>query len=115
MTNESKYYYQVLLEIAIPKDQLVLGFINISHIPYSKFEEVLKDKITEDQRFLFEDTGGYIIDEALYEKHKDFWDKEVSFKFRFDLFQYSVELVSIKKERYTKDYYEELPPFFKKG
>jgi len=62
----------VLLEIAIPKEQLVLGFVNISHIPYSKFEEVFKDEITENQRFLFEDTGEHIIHEALYEKYSHF-------------------------------------------
>lgn len=33
------------------------------------------------EKFLFDDVGGYYIDEKLYKKHKSFLDEEVPFKF----------------------------------
>ena len=46
MTEEENYYYQVFLEVAKKGEETVFGFINISHIPYAKFEELFQDQIT---------------------------------------------------------------------
>ena|SRR5579863_3026443 len=108
------HYYKVDLEIARHSDEYVFGFVNISHIPYKKLYTLFKDQIT-DERFLFDnEPSAYFITPELYKKHKKFLDREVPIKFDFDLFQYSVGLVSVEIARYKKDYYEELPPFFKK-
>ena len=112
MTQEKKYYYKVYLQVSLRSEETVTGSINISHIPYSKLEEIFKDEIMEDQRFLFDHAIVYMIDEQLYNKHKDFLDKEISFKFKFDLFEYAVMLTEVKVENYKKDYHEDLPPFF---
>lgn len=108
---KKKYYYQVDLEIVLKGATFVFGFINISHIPYSKLEELFKDQVKY-ERFLFDDTMGYFITEDLYIQHKDFFDKEIPFKFDFKLFEYSVGLSSIEIQNYRKNYYENLPPFF---
>ncbi|WPQ61699.1 hypothetical protein SIO70_25390 [Chitinophaga sancti] len=110
----SKHYYQILLEIFLKREDKVLGFVNISHIPYKKFEEIFADDITEDQRFLFDDVGSYIITEELYLKHEEYLRKQIDFNFRFDLFLYSVGLVSIEADKYQKNYYERLPPMFQR-
>src|ERR1700744_4370394 len=107
------YYYKVDLEIVLKKSDYVFGFINISHIPYSKFDEMFKSQVTY-EKFLFDDSLGYIIDEELYNQHKDFLDKEIPFKFDFKLFDYSVSLSGDKIEKYKKDYYTEPPPLFDK-
>lgn len=109
--SEQRHYYKVDLEIARHKDKYVFGFINVSHIPYEKLYELFKDQITH-ERFLFDDSMGYMIDKDVYNKHKEFFDKEIPIKFDFKLFQYSVGFGSVEIEKYQKDYYEELPPFF---
>ena len=111
MEEKRKYYYQVDLEVVLKGASYVFGFINVSHIPYSKFEELFKDQVKH-ERFLFDDSMGYLIKEDLYNRHKDFFDKEIPFKFDFSLFEYSVGLSSVEIQKYRKDYYEDLPPFF---
>ncbi len=37
----SKYYYRVRLEICLKTDETILGFVNISHISYKKFEGII--------------------------------------------------------------------------
>jgi len=105
------YYYQVYLEIALKKADYVFGFINISHISYSKLEELFKPQVTY-EKFLFDDSLGYLIEEDLYTKNKEFFDKEIPFTFDFNLFNYSVGLSGDKIETYKKDYHEGPPPFF---
>jgi len=108
---EKKYYYKIYLEVVLKGADFVFGFINISHITYQKLEELFKDQVT-DERFLFDDSIGYLINKELYKKHKDYLDKEVPFTFDFDLFEYSVGLSSVEEHKYQKDYYDELPPVF---
>jgi len=106
---EKKYYYKVYLEVVLKGADFVFGYINISNIPYSKLEELFKDQVIE-ERFLFDDSIGYFIEQELYLKHKEYLDKNVPFTFDFDLFVYSVGLTSVEANKYKKDYYEELPP-----
>lgn len=106
---ETKYYYKVYLEIVLKGEDSIFGYINISNIPYSKLEELFRDQVT-DERFLFDDSIGYFIEEALYLEHKTYLDKNIPFTFDFDLFIYSVGLTSVEVDKYKKDYYEELPP-----
>jgi hypothetical protein len=110
----SKHYYQVRLEISLKTEDTILGFVNISHISYKKFEEIFADDITEEQRFLFDNVGSYIITEELYLKHEEYLSRQISFDFRFDIFHYAVGLVSIEADGYKKDYYEGLPPRFQR-
>jgi len=107
---EKKYYYQVDLEVALPKSKYVFGFINISHIPYDKLYELFKDQIT-DEIFLFEKYN-YFITPELYQQHKEYLDKNISFSFDFKLFEYSVGFGRVEVDEYKKDYHEELPPLF---
>jgi len=107
-----KYYYQLYLQIVLRGADYVFGYINVSHIPYEKFYELFQDQVTT-ETFLFEDVS-YFIDEELYQKNKVFLDKEVSFTFDFDLFEYSIGLTGDPFSRYIKDYYEELPPAIKR-
>ena len=111
MKTDKKYYYQVYLEIVLKGAGFVFGFINISHIPYSKFEELFRDQVRH-ERFLFDDSMGYFIEAELYKKHKEYLDEEVPIMFDFSLFDYSVGLSSVEVQKYKKDYYEELPPLF---
>jgi hypothetical protein len=53
-----------------------------------------------------------MIDEACYQKHKEYLAKEVNLTFDFNLFDYWVGLYSIKASEYKKDYHEVLPPHF---
>ena len=106
-----KYYYIIDLEVSLKGSKYVFGFINISHIPYSKFEELFKDQVTN-EHFLFDDVHGYSIDKELYLKHKAFFDKEIPFDFDFNLFEYNVGLAGIKPEEYKPNYYTERPPNF---
>lgn len=108
---EKKFYYQVDLEVSLIGGEHMFGLINISHIPYKKFEELFKSQI-KNERFLFDDSIGYVIDRDVYERHNEYLDKEVPFTFDFDIFNYTVGISSVKVEDYKKDYYEELPPFF---
>ncbi|WP_158800589.1 hypothetical protein [Pedobacter sp. L105] len=109
MNIEKKYYYQVDLTVALTTSEFVFGYINISHIPYFKFMELFKDQVVN-EKFLFDDSLSYFIDEELYIKHKEFFDKEIPFAFDFGLFEYSVSLSSVDAQNYQKNYYEELPP-----
>jgi len=106
-----KYYYKVFLELW--RENELFGMINISHIPYNKFEELFKDQIIN-ERFLFDDVHGYFITNELYTQHKEFFDKEILVKFNFTLFEYVVGLSGGRLEEYQKDYYDELPVPFKK-
>ena len=106
---EKKYYYKVYLEVALKTSEYVFGYINISHIPYSKLEELFRDQVTY-EKALFDDTMSYFIEDELYNKHKEYLDSEIPFKFDFNLFEYSVGLSSVEVQKYKKDYYEELPP-----
>jgi hypothetical protein len=108
---KDELYYIVELEVALKNSKYVFGYVNISHIPYTKFEEIFIDQITNEQ-FIFDDKGGYIIDEQLYEKYKDFFDKEIQFGFDFNLFEYSVSLSADEKVNYKKNYYDSLPSPF---
>lgn len=108
-----KLYYQVYLDIVLKAKNVVLGFINISHIPYSKLDELFRDQVKH-ERFLFDDAIVYAIDKKMYQQHKVFLDKEVPFMFDFKLFDYTVSLTGIEVEKYKQDYYEALPPFFNK-
>lgn len=107
------YYYKVTLEVALKDSDYVFGSINISHISYSKLDELFRSQVTY-ERFLFDDSLGYMIDQDLYNQHKDFFDKEIPFTFDFNLFEYSVGFSGDVIEKYQKDYYEELPPLFDK-
>jgi hypothetical protein len=108
---EKKIHYLVEMEVALKNSPYVFGFINISHIPYSKLNELFSDQIDK-ERFLFDDSRGYMIEESLYNNYKDFFDKEIHFTFDFNLFEYSVRLSSATKD---KTYYHEvLPPLFDK-
>jgi hypothetical protein len=109
MKTDKKYYYQVYLEIVLKGADFVFGFINLSHIPYNKFEELFRDQVRH-ERFLFDDSMGYFIEPELYKKHKEYLDDEVPITFDFSLFDYSVGLSSVEVQKYKKDYYEELPP-----
>lgn len=110
---KDNYYYQVDLEVVLKNTDYVFGFINISHIPYSKLDELFRSQVTY-ERFLFDDSLGYIIDQELYNEHKEFFDNEIPFTFDFSLFEYSVGLSGDLIEKYEKHYYEELPPLFDK-
>lgn len=112
MQEKITHYYLVELEVSLKTEESVFGYINISHIPYSKLYEIFKDSITPGQRFLFDKAISFMIDEELYQQHKEYLDKEISFRFDFDLFEYGVGLSSIKASEYKKDYHEELPPYF---
>lgn len=112
--SNEEHYYVVDLMVSLKTSEFVFGFINISHIPYEKLEEIFEDEITS-ERFLFDDIGGYIIEEKLYLKHKEFLDKEVGFTFDFSLFDYSVGLSSIEVSKSDKYYHKVLPPFFEKN
>ena len=109
---KKKYFYQVDLEVVLKGSDFVFGFINISHIPYIKFEELFFEKVTT-ERFLFDEGMGYSITEELYSKHKSFLDKEIPFTFDFNLFEYSVTMAGDDISKLKKNYYEELPEFFK--
>jgi hypothetical protein len=109
MTDE-KYYYQVYLEVSKKGADEVFGFINVSHIRYEDFEEVFKEQI-EKESFLFEDVA-YEITKEVYDKNKEFLDKEIPFKFDFNLFDYWVSLSGDKLTKYQMDYYDHLPRRF---
>ena len=112
ITNEN-FYYQVHLEVVLKGADFVFGFINISHIPYRKFEELFMDQVVH-ETFLFDDSMSYFIEEELYNQHKEYLDREIPFTFDFNLFEYSVSLTGDKMDKYKKDYYEELPALFEK-
>ena len=107
---EKKYYYQVHLEVVLKGADFVFGFINISHIPYSKFEELFLDQVGT-ERFLFDEGMSYFIEEDLYMRNKEFFDKKIPFTFDFSLFEYSVALTGDDFSKLKKNYYEELPDF----
>jgi len=106
---DKSLHYQVHLEVNLKGDEFIFGFINISHIPYNKFEELFRDQIG-DERFLFDDIPNYQINENLYLLNKEFLDKEIPFTFDFKIFEYNVGFCSTKKDE--KYYHKELPPFF---
>jgi hypothetical protein len=108
--SKKRYYYKVDLEVSLPNADYVFGYIDISHIPYSKLEELFQDQIKEEQ-FLFEDRS-YFITENVYKKHKEYLDYEIPFKFDFSIFEYSVGLSGVEIDKYKKDYHENLPPHF---
>lgn len=112
MKIDKKYYYKVYLEVVKKGADFVFGYINISNIPYSKFEELFRDQVG-DERFLFDDSIGYFIEEELYLKHKEYLDKNIPFTFDFTLFEYSVSLAGDEFDKLKKDYYEELPPLLR--
>jgi hypothetical protein len=113
MEDQQKLYYQVYMDVVLKAKNIVFGFINISHIPYSKLDELFRDQVKH-ERFLFDDSMSYWIDKKLYKQHKAFLDAEIPFLFDFKLFDYSVNLTGTKAGKYKPDYYEELPPFFSK-
>ncbi|MEE1946450.1 hypothetical protein VRU48_15100 [Pedobacter sp. KR3-3] len=108
---KEKYYYQVHLEVVLKGADFVFGFINISHIPFEKFEEMFLDQVKQ-ERFLFDEGMGYAIKKKTYLKHKKYLDKEVPFTFDFKLFSYSVHLTGDKLDKLPKWYYEKLPNYF---
>ncbi|MDT3403736.1 hypothetical protein [Mucilaginibacter terrae] len=110
---KNDYFYQAYLEIVLVSTNTILGFINISHISYEKFEIIFSNQINN-ERFLFDDSMSYFIGEDLYKEHKEFLDEAIPFKFNFDLFSYSVSLTGDSMENYVKDYYTELPQPFEK-
>ncbi len=110
---QKKYFYQVFLDIYLKGADEALGFINISQIPYKKLEALFKSQVTK-EKFLFDNSTSYEINEELYLANKELLDKEIPFNFDFNLFEYSVSLSGDEMEKYKKDYYEELPlPFSK--
>jgi hypothetical protein len=111
---KKEFYYIVELEVSLKNNDYVFGFINISHIPYSKFEEIFKDQIT-DERSIFDYARGYEINEKLYEEYKDFFDSKIHFGFDFDIFKYHVCLSVDKVKNYEKNYYDDLPSPFKRN
>jgi hypothetical protein len=106
---EKQYYYKTYLEVVLKGADVVFGFINISNIPYNKFEELFNGQIVN-ERFLFDSVNGYFLEQDLYLKHKEYLDKNIPFTFDFDLFVYSISFTSIDRHKYKKDYYEEMPP-----
>jgi hypothetical protein len=102
----------VHLEVVLKGANFVFGSINISHIPYSKLEELFLDQVGT-ERFLFDDGMSYFIEKELYKRNKEFFDKQIPFTFDFKLFEYSVALTGGDLSRLKKNYYEELPVFFK--
>lgn len=109
---KDKLYYKVFLEVALVNSRHVFGFINISHIPYEKFQEIFSEQIT-DERYLFEDSKSYFIEQPLYEDFKVFFEESIPFRFDFTLFEYSVGFASVNVDRYKKDYYYTMPPMLK--
>ena len=109
MTDEI-YYYQVYLEVSKKGAAEVFGFINISHIPYEEFQKFFREQIGN-EAFLFKDVA-YEINKEVYNKHKEFLDEEIPFKFDFDLFDHWVSLTGDKVSKYKKDYYDHLPKRF---
>ena len=94
--NKKQHYFEVTLDVSLKTSDYVFGSINVSHIPYWKLIEIFQDQIAEfklrpdmEHRFLFENLGGYMIGEPLYQKHKEYLDKEIDFTFDFSLFEYS--------------------------
>ena len=110
---EKKYYYQVVLNVALTTSDYEFGFINISDISYEKFYELFSDQVKH-ERFLFDESLSYTITRELYKKHKKFFDDKISFTFDFNLFEYSVSLVGDLYEKMPRFYYDELPPGFKR-
>lgn len=108
---KKKYYYQVHLEVVLKGAEFIFGFINISHIPYKKFEELFMNQVRT-ERFLFDEGMSYFIEEDLYMRNKEFFDKKIPFTFDFNLFEYSVALTGDDFSKLKKNYYEELPDFF---
>ena len=106
---KKKYYYQVHLEVVLKGSNFVFGFINISNIPYQKFEELFLDQVTN-ERFMFDDGMSYFIEKNLYNKNKEFLDNEIPFTFDFDLFEYSVALTGDDYSKLKPYCYDELPP-----
>lgn len=114
MNNNNKIYiYQVLLEIALKTSDYSFGYINISHISYEKLYQIFHEQII-DERFMFE-KNNYLIDEELFVKHKEFFEREIPFSFDFKLFEYSICLVSVRRSDYRNDYHEDLPPLIDNG
>lgn len=110
---KTKYYYLIDLEVVLLNTDYVFGFINISHIPFKKFEELFNYQIT-DERFLFDDSRSYEINEDLFKKHSAFFEKEIPFIFDFGLFIYNVSMSGVEVSDYKKNYYDEndLPSVF---
>lgn len=108
---DKKYYYKVHLEVVLKRADFIFGFINISHIPYSKLEELFFDQVVT-EKFLFDEGMSYFIEEDLYMKNKVFFDKEIPFTFDFNLFDYSVSLTGDDLSKLKRNYYEELPDYF---
>jgi len=108
---DKKYYYKVHLEVVLKGADFIFGFINISHIPYSKLEELFFDQVVT-EKFLFDEGMSYFIEEDLYMKNKVFFDKEIPFTFDFNLFDYSVSLTGDDLSKLKRNYYEELPDYF---
>ncbi|NSL85319.1 hypothetical protein [Chitinophaga solisilvae] len=111
MREQKKYYYQADLEVVLKGKDFIFGYINISHIPYAKLEELFREQV-QHERFLFDDAMSYVIDKELYTKHQAFLEDQIPFTFDFDLFDYTVGYTSIEADKYVKNYYEELPPAF---
>ena len=108
---QKEHYFEVALDVSLTTSAYVFGSINISHIPYAKWEEVFHAQIIEyKDRFLFENSS-YQIDEALYQLHEAYLKKEIPFTFDFTLFEYSVGISSIKRADVQKYYHKQLPSF----
>ena len=52
-----------------------------------------------------------MIDEPLYQKHKEYLDKEIDFTFDFSLFEYSVGVGTFTKSDAKKFFHKSPPPF----
>lgn len=109
MTEIQKFFYQVDLELWSKENERVCTFVNISHIPYSKLQEIFQSQITN-ERYLFDDVSGYKIDKALFDKHKQYLTDNILCDFDFKLFEYWVSLSGDKIEKIKRSHYTSWPP-----
>lgn len=101
-------FYRVYLDVALITSVYEFGSVNISHIPYDKLTRVFRSQIPENET-LFANGEGYMIDSDLYFENKVFFDESIPLRFDFDIFEYSINIVSLRADRYKKAYYEERP------
>ena len=107
---KKKKYFVVELDVALHTSEYSFGSINISNIPYRKLAEIFQAQLVEfNESFLFEKGLNYMIDEPLYQIHKDYLDKKVPFTFDFTLFQYAVNIASIERSDSKKYYHKQQP------
>jgi len=108
-SKQQKFFYQVDLELWSKKTESIFTFVNISHIPYSRLQEIFQSQVIN-ERYLFDEVSGYKIDKALFDEHKNYLNENILCDFDFDLFDYWVSLSGDKVEKIKKTHYNSWPP-----